>query len=140
MERDILTAPQRDSLDLPRLQRFLQSDLADRMAAAPLLLREFPFTIERPLREVAPDVAAALPDGADDEFIVVQGIADALFEEDGALVIVDYKTDRVDNGKVLAERYRPQLMIYKEALSRALQRPVKECVIYSFHLNDTVIV
>ena len=140
VERDILTGQQRDALDLPRMQRFLQSDLAERMAASPLLLREFPFTIERPLSDVAPDVAAALPEGSDEEFIVVQGIADALFEEDGALVIVDYKTDRVDSGEVLAERYRPQLMIYKDALSRALQRPVKECVIYSFHLNDTVIV
>ena len=140
VERDILTEQQRDALDLPRMQRFLQSDLAERMAASPLLLREFPFTIERPLSDIAPDVAAALPEGSDEEFIVVQGIADALFEEDGALVIVDYKTDRVDSGEVLAERYRPQLMIYKDALSRALQRPVKECVIYSFHLNDTVIV
>ena len=140
VERDILTEQQRDALDLPRMQRFLQSDLAKRMAASPLLLREFPFTIERPLFEIAPEVAAALPESADDEFIVVQGIADALFEEDGTLVIVDYKTDCVDSGEVLAERYRPQLMIYKDALSRALQRPVKECVIYSFHLNDTVIV
>ncbi len=139
VERDVLTAQQRDALDLPRIQRFLQSDLASRMAASPLLLREFPFTIERPLRDIAPDVASMLPDDAEEEFIVVQGIADALFEEDGALVIVDYKTDRVDNGKVLAERYRPQLMIYKEALTRALQRPVKDCVIYSFHLNDTIV-
>ena len=140
VERDILTEQQRDALDLPRMQRFLQSDLASRMAASPLLLREFPFAIERPLSEVAPEVATALPEGVDDEFVVVQGIADTLFEEDGALVIVDYKTDRVDSGNVLAERYRPQLMIYKDALTRALQRPVKECVIYSFHLNDTVIV
>ncbi len=140
VERDILTEQQRDALDLPRMQRFLQSDLASRMAASSLLLREFPFTIERPLSEIAPAVAATLPEDASEEFIVVQGIADALFEEDGELVIVDYKTDRVDSGEVLAERYRPQLMIYKDALSRALQRPVKDCVIYSFHLNETVVV
>ncbi len=138
VERDILTTQQRDALDLPRMERFLQSGLAARMAASPLLLREFPFTIERPLHELAPATAATLPPDAADESIVVQGIADAVFEEDGALVIVDYKTDRVDHGSELAERYRAQLTIYKNALTRALDRPVKECVIYSFHLSEAV--
>jgi len=138
VERDILTEQQRNALDIPRLQRFLQSDLAKRMTASPLLLREFPFTMERPLEDYAPDIVAALPADAPKESVVVQGIADALFEEDGALVIVDYKTDRVTYAEELCDRYRAQLLIYKDALARALQRPVKDCVIYSFHLNETV--
>ncbi len=138
VERDILTEQQRDALDLSRMGRFLQSNLAARMATSPLLLREFPFTIERHLSELAPEIAATLPPDAADEYIVVQGIADAVFEENGELVIVDYKTDRVDHGHVLAERYRAQLNIYKDALARALQRPVKACLIYSFHLGETV--
>ncbi len=138
VERDVLTEQQQAALNLPALQRFLQSDLAARMAASPLLLREFPFTIEKSAAELRPDIARALPSDASDEHIIIQGIADAVFEENGELVIVDYKTDRVDDASILAERYRSQLMIYQDALSRALQRPVKECVLYSFHLNETV--
>lgn len=137
IERDILTAQQLHALDLPRLQQFLESDIAARMARADVLLREFPFTVDRPIGDFI-EKDDSMPSDAWNETVLVQGIADAVFEESGELVIVDYKTDRVGNIEDLAARYRPQLMIYKEALSRALQRPVKDCVIYSFHLNKTI--
>ncbi len=133
----ILTEAQMQVLALPKIQRFLESDTAKRMAASPMLLREFPFAVERPITTFDIDLGG-LPADAADETIMVQGIADAVFEENGELVIVDYKTDRVDRADILADRYRPQLLIYKDALSRALGKPVKECLIYSFHLNDTV--
>ena len=137
VEREQLTDMQRDSLNLPRLQRFLKSTLAKRMADSPLLLREFAFAIERSICDLDYDTTL-LPDDAASETVMVQGIADAVFEEDGKLIIVDYKTDRVDSKAELRERYRPQLAVYKEALTRALDRPVGKCIIYSFHLNDTV--
>ncbi len=138
IERDQLTAPQHDALDFAALDRFLQSDIAARMASASLLLKEFPFALERPLGAVTDVDLSALPLDAAEETVLVQGMADAVFEEDGALVIVDYKTDRVKTAAELEERYRPQLAVYKEALSRTLQRPVKECLIYSFHLHQTI--
>ncbi len=137
VERGILTKQQKDALNLQHLQRFLQSDTAARMAASPLLLREFPFTVERPVSDFGLDTSA-LPHDAATETILVQGIADAVFEEDGQLVIVDYKTDRIQNGQELIDRYHSQLEIYKEALTRTLQRPVKECLLYSFCLDETV--
>ena len=79
-----------------------------------------------------------LPLDVAEETVLVQGMADAVFEEGGTLVIVDYKTDRVKTAAELAQRYCPQLAVYKEALSRTLQRPVKECLIYSLHLHETI--
>ena len=138
VEREQLSEAQRDALDYRALERFMQSDIAARMAQSPLLLKEFPFALERPLDAVIDLDRSALPPDAAEETVLVQGMADAVFDEDGALVIVDYKTDRVKTAAELAQRYRPQLAVYKEALSRTLQRPVKECLIYSLHLHETI--
>lgn len=69
---------------------------------------------------------------------MIQGIADCVFEEQGGLVIVDYKTDRVKTGQELTERYIEQLRIYAYALSRTLALPVKECLLYAFALDDSI--
>ena len=67
--------------------------------------------------------------------VLVQGIADCVFEENGELVLVDYKTDRVEDEQELLDRYKNQIGFYKNAVSKALKKPVKEAVIYSFYLN-----
>ena len=61
------------------------------------------------------------------EKILVQGIIDAYFEEDGELVLVDYKTDRILPGeeKILEERYRTQLDDYAQALERLFEEKSK---------------
>ena len=78
-----------------------------------------------------------------DEMILVQGMIDAWFEEDDGLVIVDYKSDRVDKETgedVLRERYAVQLKYYRKALEQSTGKPVKECRIYSFSLGRDILV
>lgn len=70
--------------------------------------------------------------------ILVQGIIDVCFEEDGELVVLDYKTDRVRKAEELREKYHAQLDYYAEALEQLLQKPVKEKIIYSFTLRETL--
>ena len=75
------------------------------------------------------------------EDLLVQGVMDLWFEEDDGLVVVDYKTDKVNRrggAKVLKDRYSKQLELYAQALSRAKNKPVKECVIYSFCLGKGI--
>ena len=60
------------------------------------------------------------------------------FEEEGELVVVDYKTDRVSNENELKERYHSQLEYYAEALARLTGKKVKEKVIYSFTLQKEI--
>ena len=69
---------------------------------------------------------------------IVQGIADCIFFEDGKAVILDFKTDNVSEMNVLAERYSKQLDIYKSAISEIFDTEVKECIIYSIHLNKYI--
>ena len=63
---------------------------------------------------------------------------DVDFEEDGELVLVDYKTDAINNGEELVRRYRAQMEYYQEALEKLTKKRVKEIILYSFALNQCV--
>ena len=67
-----------------------------------------------------------------DEQVIIQGIIDVWFEEDGDIVLVDYKTDRVEEGneQMLLDRYQIQMVYYAQALQQITQKKVKEAVIY----------
>ena len=54
----------------------------------------------------------------------VQGVIDACFLEDGAWVIVDYKSGRDD------EAYHRQIRLYAHALAAITQKPVKEAAVF----------
>ncbi len=97
------------------------------------LYREKPFVMGKPASE-------ALAESKSQEMLLIQGIIDVFFEEEDGIVLMDYKTDRVKTAEELSERYRKQMELYQEAIERALGSPVKERIIYSFCLNEIVIV
>ena len=70
---------------------------------------------------------------------IVDGEVDLCFIEDGALVIVDYKTDRVREAEEL-RRHKPQLDLYEQAMTQILNLPVREKIVFSITLNDYIIV
>lgn len=127
-----LSPRQQQALQLDKLRTFFAGELYARMTASPDCRREFHFTVEVPAGQVLP--GADIPD----EMVVVQGIADCVFREGDGLVLVDYKTDRVGSGEELAQRYRSQLQFYKQALEPIFGLPVKEALLYSFSLGQTV--
>ena len=105
------------------INTFVQSDTGRRVANAMnngSVRREQPFVFEY-------------------EGQLIQGIIDLYFEEDGELVLVDYKTDRVMKGeageKELVKRYAIQLDYYEKALTQLTGKNVKEKIIYSFALG-----
>lgn len=121
-------------VDKNKLQKFLESSLARRMQQAAKngkLYREKPFV----MGETAKDV---LVDSKSQEMVLIQGIIDVFFEEEGEMVLLDYKTDRIRTGKELAERYRAQIQLYKSAIERATGKKVKEQLLYSFCLSEVV--
>ena len=96
-----------------------------RAAEAGRLFREQPFILGVPLGEVDPAHQESR------ETVLVQGIIDLYFEEDGKLILVDYKTDRVADPVELAKRYRVQLLYYRRALEQSTGKPVSETYLYS---------
>lgn len=114
---------------------FLQTGLCERMRQAQengLLYREAPFVYG--IR--ANRLNAEFPE---EETVLVQGIIDVYFEEDGELVVADYKTDVVRVEEELVRRYRVQLAYYAEALEKLTGKRVKEKVIYSFYLGKEIV-
>ena len=74
-----------------------------------------------------------------EEKVLVNGMVDCFFTEVDGCVLVDYKTDRVDDEEELKERYLIQMKLYRDALERALGIPVKEVYIYSFALEKAIL-
>ena len=81
------------------------------MLHAPKMWREYKFF------DTIPAAEAGFPEGGTAP-VLLQGIADCIFVEDGKLYLVDYKTDRVSSLKQLERRYRAQLRLYKRAILR----------------------
>lgn len=122
------------AVNIGAAKRLFMSPLAERIFASDNVMREKKFAALFPAKFFYPELTGE----AAEEKIVVQGIADCVFVEDGELVIVDYKTDTGVDAEALLDRYSAQLEIYREALSQALGMPVKETLLYSFFMNSTV--
>ena len=71
--------------------------------------------------------------------ILLQGIIDLYFiDKNDRLILVDYKTDRNVDKEILIDRYKNQLLLYKNALEKSLDKKVSKTLIYSTFLNTEV--
>lgn len=81
-----------------------------------------------------------------EELTLIQGIIDVFWEEADGIVVLDYKTDRVERAEELTDRYAAQLALYGEALERIYNQDtertirVKERLLYSFRLGTAIAV
>jgi len=122
-------------LSIPKIIAFYDSNLAKRMAKAKEegnLFVEKPFVMGRPIRKLDKECDS-------DEIGLIQGIIDAFFIEDNKIVVLDYKTDKVENEDKLVERYKVQLDLYADALKSALEMEVKESILYSFYFGKEIV-
>lgn len=131
----MLTEAEVQAVDKKRISEFFASDLARRILNSEKVYKEYKFRYSVPLAEMHPEIP---PEIAADETVLIEGVADCAFVENGSLVIVDYKTDRVACEEELVEEYKDQLGIYRRCLSEVLGMPVKETVIYSFALSKSI--
>ena len=77
----------------------------------------------------------------EEDLTLIQGIIDVFWIEKDGIVLLDYKTDRVQQAKELIDRYETQLKLYADALERvfaARKLKVKEILIYSFSLEQLI--
>ena len=128
---NLLTRQQADSADLDKIKRFLESPLGRRLLASDKINREVRFNIEIPCIEIYKDIDSV---EGQDETVLLQGVIDCFFEEGDGLILIDYKTDYVPDGKseTLRERYRMQIDYYGRALQILSGKKVKEKYVYLF--------
>jgi ATP-dependent helicase/nuclease subunit A len=105
-------------IDLLKIKNYLDSDFVKRIVKSKAMYRETPFVLKL-------------------EGQLVQGVIDLYFEEDDGLILVDYKTDRLNGRTVLdfTDKYAPQLEIYEKALVKLTGKKVKEKYIYFIDQN-----
>ena len=126
-----LTETQAAAIDINKIKRLFESDIGKRLLKAENVKREFRFSLLRPAESFFP--------GGGEDNILLQGVVDCFFEEDGELVVIDFKTDYVtmDTLEEKTNYYAPQIAEYSEALERITGKRVKERVLYFFALDAT---
>ena len=132
--RQLLTAEQAGAVDIPALERFLASPLAEEIRRGRNVRREYRFTLLM-------DAAAYDAGASAGEKMLLQGVVDCCFETDRGLTVVDFKTDRVrtvEEMRQRAEHYRTQLETYSNALEQVLERPVVRRVLYFLCAGEAV--
>ena len=116
-----------------RIVDFFNAPLGRRICAAETVERERKFNYRVSAREIG--VANT------GEPILLQGVIDCCFLEDGAWVVLDYKTDRVPEGlspAAAVQKHKRQISIYASALSALTEKPVKAAYIYLLNTGDCV--
>ena len=131
-ERHIISEVEADSVNTNLLYRYTKSVLWQEIKQAKEVHKEQPFYVNIPAKKI-------YDEAEENEMILVQGIIDLYFiDKEGKLVLVDYKTDYVENGNVakLEEKYKVQLDLYKEALEKTLNRKVDRAMIWALNYNN----
>lgn len=131
--RNFISEEEAKKINISKILKFINSDLVTKIKKSKKVYKEKPFCMKVN--------ASRLVENAKDEKILVQGIIDLFFEtENGDIVLVDYKTDYIEEGEEykLVNRYRTQLELYKQALEQSLGKIVSETYIYSFALNKEI--
>ena len=121
-------------IPIAKILKFSNSEIAGRMRNSTSVNRETAFAVGLTPYEVYKTKELE----NSQEIILVRGIIDLYFEENDGIVLLDYKSDKVKSKRDLINKYRAQLDIYKMAIEKGTNKKVKECLIYSLHLEDTI--
>ncbi|MBR6404492.1 MAG: UvrD-helicase domain-containing protein [Eubacterium sp.] len=96
------------------------------------LFREKQFIAGLGLDEIPGYDISQLQNSGDEDYTVIQGIIDAYFyQDDGSIILVDYKTDNVDEPEELIDRYGAQMYLYALTLEKLTSSRVEDVVLYS---------
>lgn len=134
IQKGYLSNTQADSICRENAAAFFESDLFARIKRSESVYREKKFMVA--IADL--DIESEFIDAFRTSDGMIKGIVDLAFEENGNLVIVDYKSDRKTSESVLANRYRVQLKIYKAALELTMGMRVSEAYLYSFELKGKI--
>lgn len=129
--KQFLSAAELALVDDKPIAAFVAQPLFAEMVASDKLEKEKRFFFELPANEIYPETDERAP-------ILLQGILDCLYEKDGKLCIVDYKTDRLSAPDDFVRRYAMQLRLYRTAVERIKGQKVDKLYLYSFNLDQVI--
>jgi len=134
IEKEILTRTEADIIDFTAIEQFFHTDLAQKMIEnASVIYREVPFNLTLPASEVYAGWKSRT-----EEQVLIQGVIDCIIPHDDGWIILDYKTDSIEEEVTdglkdrLIRRYETQLHLYRYALENIWKQPVKDTYLYFF--------
>ena len=131
--KNIITLKQAEAINIYKIYQFTKSNIWKEIVQAKQVEREKTFYINIPAKDVYNEDL--------EEDILVQGVIDLYYiDKNDNLILVDYKTDYVENKdeQILINRYKTQLELYKKALEKALNKNVDKMYIYSTYLEKEI--
>jgi ATP-dependent helicase/nuclease subunit A len=139
IDRNLLSEEERKCIPFKKIYNFFKSDLGIRLINSynegKAVYKELPFYTEISVAEID----NSLVDNKN-EMVRLQGVIDCFFYEGDDIVLLDYKTDYVEEGneQEIVDRYRVQLKYYKDALEKITEKKVKQCYLYLFKLDKEI--
>ncbi|MGP4041853.1 helicase-exonuclease AddAB subunit AddA [Gracilibacillus sp. D59] len=130
---EIITADEANVIDIQAILSFFETDIGKRLVEAEQVEREIPFSLTLPAQEVYPNWQEE-----HQERIFLQGVIDSVIKTDQGLVLLDYKTDQIQEDvspqveEKLKNRYQIQIDLYAKALEQIWKQPVTEKYLYFF--------
>ena len=135
-QKGYISRAEAESISVENVAAFFKSSLYGRIKSSLRYVREKKFMVAVSQLDIENETLDRLKksDG------MIKGIIDLMFEEPDGIVIVDYKSDRGVSLAALKERYAMQLRLYKAAIELTTGKRVKETLLYSFELKDSITV
>ncbi len=134
ISRGFLSKAQADSISRENVSAFFRSSLYKRISSSENVWREKKFMVA--LAEL--DIHNEFMDSFRKSDGMIKGIVDLLFEENGQLILVDYKSDRRCSADELSRRYQMQIQLYKSAMELTTGKKVAGAYLYSFELQREI--
>jgi len=141
VRENYLTPDEQAVLDLDALAAFWNSALGGKIQAqAPEVRREMPFTARFSPQELSQITGRPVEPELEEEFSVVQGVADLVVLRPEEIWLVDFKTDAVTARDLPAKvnTYAPQLRLYAAALEKIFARKVTVRALHFLSAGKTV--
>ncbi|MBR7033432.1 MAG: UvrD-helicase domain-containing protein [Clostridia bacterium] len=148
VSKGFMTAKMGELVEEDFIIGFIRGDLFGRMKNAREALREFRFNVRLPAEQFTSDPVLAEKYAGAGAKVTVQGVFDCVFREnDGRIVLVDYKTDAMTSfdrahpdlfAEKLRNRHKTQLTYYKEAAALIFGREPDETLIWSLPMGKSV--
>ncbi len=116
--------------ELSWITRFFATALGQRLQKAEVVYRERPFTLPIEISDAAQNPCTVL----------VQGIIDCMWQEEGGWVLVDYKSNRIprERENEFIAKYQAQIDLYAKAIKQIWQKPLKAAYLYPFYTGNAI--
>ena len=139
--KELITNEEADVVNPYKISGFFRTQLGKRLLRAHKkgykIYRELPFFREFKVVDLYTELDKEV---YGDEMLRLQGIIDCFFEDEDGVVLIDYKTDYVEDGKEdkILERYKVQIDLYSQTLEQILGKKVDEKYLYLFGIEKEV--